>query len=118
MVGALSDDGAAGVDQGSAYVFFVPAFPGLLLEIPESGRPVSLTLDNIPPTTSSLVIQNGNPGVLYIEIIINGRLFETVGLSDGEVKSINISSQLASDSNTIILTGYGQPGDRANVVLN
>jgi hypothetical protein len=92
--------------------------PGLLLEIPESGRPVSLTLGNIPPTTRSLVIQNGNPGVLYIEIIVNGRLFETVGLSDREVKSIDISSQMRLDSNTLILTGYGQPGGRANVVLN
>jgi hypothetical protein len=56
--------------------------------------------------------------VLYIEIIVNGRLFETVGLSDREVKSIDISSQMRLDSNTLILTGYGQPGGRANVVLN
>jgi hypothetical protein len=88
------------------------------MEIPESGRPVSLTLDNIPPTIGSIGIQNGNPGMLYIEIIVNGRLFETVGLSNGEVKSIDISSQMRLDSNTIILTGYGEPGDRANVVLN
>ena len=110
---------AAGNMANCSFTVTVTATPtGLLLELPESGRPVSLTLNNIPPTMSSIGIQNGNPGVLYIEIIINGRLFETVGLSNGEVKSINISSQLPLDSNTIILTGYGQPGGRANVVLN
>jgi CSLREA domain-containing protein len=111
-------DAAGNMANCSFTVTVTATSAGLLLELPESGRPVSLTLDKIPPTMSSIGIQNGNPGVLYIEIIINGRLFETVGLSNGEVKSINISSQLPLDSNTIILTGYGQPGGRANVVLN
>ena len=66
-----------------------------------------------------LTISNGSPGLVVLIIQVNGVPFVVAGLSNGEKRSIDISSALKpGDDNSLAMTPVGLPGSDAFVVLS
>jgi hypothetical protein len=68
---------------------------------------------------NTVLIMNGDPGLKKLTTVVNGVVFKTTGLRDGEVRSIDISSALKpGDRNKIIVKGHGPKDSTAMVVVS
>lgn len=93
--------------------------PILTLVIRENGKPVTHTFTGIPEAESNIAVENGEPGLKNLEILVNGDKYNVTGLKDNEVITIDASYSMAEgDSNTITLTAKGKPGTSANIVIS
>jgi serine protease len=93
--------------------------PIMLEEIRSTGQPVSHTLTDIPEEENKVTVLNGNPGVTSLEINVNGKRFTVAGLSDGQEKTIDVSSVMVEgNNNTITVTAFGKPGGSASVLIH
>ncbi len=94
-----------------------PDLPGI-----PPGLPLPFTVQTKFISSASgnaLTISNGSPGLIVLIIQVNGVPFVAAGLTDGEKRSIDISSALKpGDNNSIAMTPVGLPGSDAFVVLS
>ena len=68
---------------------------------------------------NTVLIMNGDPGLKKLTTVVNGVVFKTTGLRDGEVRSIDISSALKpGDRNKILVKGHGPKDSTAMVVVS
>ena len=66
-----------------------------------------------------VTVQNGHFGLHELTIDMNGKLFELRRLRDGERRDINVSSAMVEGGhNVVILTGRGQVGASANIMIS
>lgn len=63
-------------------------------------------------------IENGDPGLTRLLVVVNRRVFDVTRLTNGEVRTIDVASAMQSgDANTIVLRGYGKKAASASVVI-
>jgi hypothetical protein len=83
-----------------------------------TGAPVSNSYGNLAESEDMVRIDNGNPGLKNLDLVVNSQRFKIVGLKDGESRIVNISSaMLEGDHNIVTLTSYGKPGTSAAVLI-
>jgi hypothetical protein len=74
---------------------------------------------HVTQAENTVLIMNGDPGLKKLTTVVNGVVFKTTGLRDGEVRSIDISSALKpGDRNQIIVKGHGPKDSTAMVVVS
>jgi hypothetical protein len=88
-------------------------------EIPEGRRRVSETFSGIPQAERYITVQNGDPGLSGLLVTVNGAIFPVTHLGDTEERTTDVASAMAEgDTNTIMLTAYGQPGASADITIH
>jgi len=92
--------------------------PVITLAIRDAGKPETEVLNAIPEAESLVTVNNGAPGLKILEVVVNGQNFRLAGLKDGETATLDVSSAMVADDNTIALTAIGKPGSSANVVIS
>ena len=76
------------------------------------------TFNDIPDVEHFVTVENDNPGLRRLDVIVNGRTFRVRKLDDYEIALIDISSAMAPGPvNTITLVPYGKKGDSAIVMI-
>ena len=60
---------------------------------------------------------NGDPGLKRLHIEVNGKRFTALSLSDNETRSLDVAAAMTEAANTISLTGTGELGASAAVVI-
>jgi hypothetical protein len=83
-----------------------------------TGAPASDSYTNLSESEDTVRIDNGNPGVKNIDMVVNGEQFKIAGLKDGERRIVKITSaMLEGGHNVVTLTSYGKPGGSAAVLI-
>jgi hypothetical protein len=76
------------------------------------------TFTDIPYEEHFITIENGDPGLRGLDIDVNGQTFLVRGLTDNEVKRVNVRrAMLRGNSNTITLIPRGRRGESADVTI-
>lgn len=92
--------------------------PLLTSAIRQSGQPQTDTYTGIDKSESQLTVYNGQPGVSSMQIQVNGKTFNVGSLTNGQQKTLDISSALvAGGNNTITVTCVGKPGGSAVLLV-
>jgi len=68
-------------------------------------------------TEGKVLLQNDTPGVALLVISVNGSVFRT-RLSNGETKSLDISSALLHGTNTVTVAASGSPGSSVDLTIS
>jgi hypothetical protein len=68
-------------------------------------------------TEGKVLLQNDTPGVALLVIRVNGSVFRT-RLSNGETKSLDISSALLHGTNTVRVAASGGPGSSVDLTIS
>jgi hypothetical protein len=93
--------------------------PIVTLVIRETGKPVRETFTNLPQAESKITVHNGRPGLRNLFVTVNGETFRMNSLKEGEERTIDAASaMLPGTANFITLTGTGNPGGEAIVVIH
>lgn len=76
------------------------------------------TFTDLPFDEHFVTIENGTPGLRGLDILVNGVEFRVRGLSDGEVKRVNVRrAMMPGTTNTITLIPRGRPGESADITI-
>lgn len=74
---------------------------------------------NIPYDEHIVTIENGNPGLRAMDVVVNGVTFKARNIDDNEVRVLDVSSAMhRRRDNTITLVPRGKPGDSADVTFS
>ncbi len=86
-----------------------------------SGQPLGYPMKNVTPDVGVLTITNGSPGLKNVRIeISNGPdtiKIQVAGLKDGEVRVLDLTSDLQGGGSAVIITPLGKPGGTAMFVF-
>jgi len=78
-----------------------------------------LRLFNVAGELNDLTLRNEDPGLQQLELVINGKRFETPLLARNDERSFDLSKALlAGGGNSMTLAGSGGPEGAATVVLS
>jgi len=92
----------------------------IIVKITDNGKSIKNKYPSIPHKAGSQVIvhvQNGAPGIDNLKIVVNGIKQETT-LSNGEYKTIDVSSSMQDGNDNIIsFKGKGDPDSRAYIII-
>jgi hypothetical protein len=88
-----------------------------VLVVRENGRPVEEISADVPAFENKVTIMNGSPGLNSLEVIVNGKKFKASGLKDGQTVTLDISSAMIHENNSITLRGHGKKGATADVFI-
>ena len=84
-----------------------------------SGKPEQQEFTGIPDIEYWVDIQNEDPGLTAINVIVNGTHFTAGGLKAGELRTLNVQSAMKPGSgNSITLEPVGKPGGSAWVLIH
>jgi hypothetical protein len=89
-----------------------PVFTSLGLS---AGSVVKQTFGALLPAEHFIAVQNGTPGLRRLAIEINGEKFRTLSLREGSSYNIDAGDAMTTADNIVTLTGYGTPGDSAEI---
>jgi hypothetical protein len=78
---------------------------------------VKKTFIEIPAEEHFISVQNGAPGLKKLVAVVNGQKFKLNGLEDNQVATLDVSSAMNAESNTITLKGRGAGGSSAVVTI-
>ncbi len=93
--------------------------PVLTLTTRDTGKPVREVIADLPEAESKVTVRNGTPGLRNLLIEVNGESFKINGLKDGAELTIDVASaMLPGEVNFISLTGRGNPGGQAAVMIH
>jgi hypothetical protein len=86
----------------------------------KSGLSGIQTFSNLPQATSLITIENGNPGLNDLIVLVNDRLFVETKMTNGQVINLNVSKAMKpGDNNVIRLIGIGiSPNSSAQVYIS
>ena len=74
---------------------------------------------NVAGELNDLILRNGDPGLQQLELVVNGKRFETPLLARNDERIFDLSKALlAGGGNSMTLAGRGGPGGAATVVLS
>jgi len=104
---------------------FDPVFATIAIRAPSSHHSEQFNFnhrevarfDGIGHTEGKVLLQNDTPGVALLVISVNGSEFRT-HLSNGETKSIDISSALFHGGNTVTVAASGSPGSSVDLTIS
>jgi hypothetical protein len=83
-----------------------------------TGKPVSQTHLGLRETEDTITIDNGNPGIKNLDVIVNGKKFKLTGLRSRQTRLIDVSSAMQPGSgNSFTLISYGEPGGSATIFI-
>ncbi len=83
-----------------------------------TGRRTVRSLPNVSASEHYLLITNGSPGVTTLTITVNGHHTQLAGLSDGEVRELDMAAWLhAGQDNVVEIRTEGAPGGSAWALL-
>ncbi|HEX9944551.1 MAG TPA: hypothetical protein VGG03_21275 [Thermoanaerobaculia bacterium] len=82
-----------------------------------SGRPLRDVFVDVPRAEDKVTIRNGKPGFTRVEIRVNGILFRVTGLKRGEERTVDISSAMVFERNTISIVGRGPKASWAETII-
>jgi hypothetical protein len=89
------------------------------LHIARRGRPARQSFGHLPEAESRVTVRNGDPGIAYLEVVVNGVAFVVRRLAGGEERRLDVSSaMLPGNTNIITLKAFGEPGAGAVVVIH
>lgn len=83
-----------------------------------TGKPLVETYTQLDETEDTVTIENGNPGLRNLEVVVNGRSYRAAGLRDGEIRTLDVSAALLpGKQNIFTLESLGRPGSSATVMI-
>jgi len=83
-----------------------------------AGSSVQQRIEGVAAPERYLQVFNGNPGLKSVEASLNGRNFRLDGFTDGQSLVADLgSAMLEGENNVFLLTGYGEVGASALVLL-
>jgi hypothetical protein len=82
-----------------------------------SGQPVKDIIGDVPRHENKVTIRNGKPGFNRVEIRVNGVKLRVVNLKNGEERTVDISSLMVYEKNSITLLGRGPKASWAEVIV-
>jgi YVTN family beta-propeller protein len=82
-----------------------------------TGRWVRQSFAGVPPAEHFVTVTNGDPGLNRLHIKVNSEDFTTLSLRDNETRSLDVAAAMTEKANTISLTGTGELGASASVVI-
>lgn len=88
------------------------------LQVAPGRNRVRATFGEIPAAEHFVTIQNGNPGVGRVQVIVNGRRAANLQLRRGEVRTVDIAAAMMALQNIITLVADGRPGSTALVLIS
>jgi hypothetical protein len=78
----------------------------------------TVTVTGIPRVEHFVDVENGNPGLNYLRISVNGQEVWSGRVSDGQKGTLNIGPAMnPGNNNTITFDFRGQPGDSAGIFI-
>ena len=84
-----------------------------------SGNLAQQRFEGLPAAEPYLQVLNGTPGLKWLEVQCNGRRFRLDPLADGQDVAADLTgAMLAGDNNVVVLTGFGEVGASAWVMLS
>jgi hypothetical protein len=84
----------------------------------DRGREEPETYTDLPYEESLVTIENNDPGLRGLDVIVNGQIFRVRGLEDNETATLNIRSAMQpGNHNTVTLVARGRPGGTAVVTI-
>lgn len=84
----------------------------------DRGREEAETYTDLPYEESMVSIENYDPGLRGIDVIVNGTMFRVRGLKDNETRDFSIKSAMQpGNNNTVVLIARGRPGGSAQVTI-
>lgn len=93
--------------------------PVFTVVVRETGKPTEQRFEDIPYEENKVSVYNPTPGVRHLEIEVNGKKFKVNDLRDGESRTIDIASAMASgEQNVVTLRASGKPGRSISVVIH
>lgn len=87
------------------------------LQIPVGRGRVTETFTNLLAAERFVTLQNGDPGVRRVRVVVNGRLSATRWLRDGSFRVIDIGAEMVLRQNIVTILADGQPGSTVLVVI-
>jgi hypothetical protein len=73
--------------------------------------------EGIPAAERYVRVINGTPGLAALELVMNGHWFRLGPLSDGWDVTVDLGAAMVEgDANTLVVTGYGEPGAGALIM--
>jgi hypothetical protein len=68
--------------------------------------------------TETATIFNGNPGVQMLQIKVNNQPVSVKGLQPGEIRTVDLSSLVTGNNDSVIVSAQGSPGGNAVVIFS
>lgn len=87
------------------------------LVVREAGRSVELTFTDVPRIEDKVTVMNGDPGLLHLEVTVNGAKLKIQNLAPGEIRNLDIAPWMVEGDNTVTLRATGKPGGSADVII-
>lgn len=88
------------------------------VEIGDEGVVSRQVLTDIPSFEHYASIQNGEPGLRTLRLIVNGHLHVLSGLADGQNVAVDLGAAMVpGKENTVVLEGEGAAGSSALVII-
>lgn len=87
------------------------------LQIPVGRRRVAETFTDLLAAERFVTLQNGDPGVRRVRVVVNGRLSASRWLRDGSFRVIDIGAEMVLPQNIVTIVADGQPGSTVLVVI-
>lgn len=79
---------------------------------------VTRTFSNLLASESKLTIRNGKPGLRSFAVRVNGKLFTTVSVAAGRVRTISVASaMLRGQKNTVTVRAKGAATSTATILI-
>lgn len=84
----------------------------------QNGKPGWQVSTDLSPAEHVVTVQNGNPGLNRVRVIVNRTAFDLTGLKNGEVRTLDVAKAMhPGDTNVVILHGIGTKGASAEVLI-
>jgi hypothetical protein len=92
--------------------------PIMVLVSREEDQPEDQTFTDVPQAEHYVTIQNGNPGMRKVKLVVNRTKFKEVDLRPDEVRSFDIAAAMKpGNANTITVSARGKKGGSAVIVI-
>jgi hypothetical protein len=93
--------------------------PVITIVTRDESKPVTQTFSDIPAAEHLVRVYNGNPGVMKLDVTVNGRVWKIKKLSPGEEQVIDVAGAMhAGSDNIVAVTAQGKAGGTAMVVIS
>jgi hypothetical protein len=88
-----------------------------VLEIDDSGE-AQQTFTGISSADRYVIVQNGAPGLTWLNIVVNGNVYALSPLTNGQSLTLDVGAVMnPGDDNTVILVGGGVAGASATIIM-
>jgi hypothetical protein len=83
-----------------------------------TGHEVAQAFERIPDSEHFIEIDNGNPGLRWLRIEVNGKYDRTLSLISGGTVHVDLAAAMNLGQNTLTFTGEGKTGTFATIEVS